>query len=437
MHKICIINKSKNKDNKNKINNKIKPKRKMIVVMSLLVILLNIPINISYANDFSDDFGRYHVYSYEYSNRYIKYRGIPQRIHEYYYLKDTKEYPAYCMQLGLNGAETIEGGYNVDATKYLDDKIANNIILNGYPYKTVSELGLANESEARYATQFALWGRINSLDLNQIVPMEDQYIRVINAIRNIYNNGVNSSLNYTNVVKVEEILNESYLYNQDKSCYFKEYSLEYGENILDITIDVGGVSDYVITDENNNKIDKIIGNKKIRILFPRATNTGDLDINLNVSSKYKESAVLFAKSTLNGMQDVSLTLEPIKTKDISLQTNIKEVKTNLVITKKDAKDSSINIPNVKFNIYDIENKLLGTFITDKNGKININIEEDLKIFKDSKIKIEEVEVPYPYILDKENSIKIIDINVGKEINVEFKNDKFQEKLKVELPKTGF
>lgn len=437
MQKICIINKSSNKSKDNIIKNKSKGKKKIVVVMALFMILLNMTLNKTYANDF-DEFGKYHVYSYNDSNRYIKYQERPQRIHEYYYLNSSsKQLPAYCMNLGLNGAETVEGGYDVDVSKYLDDTIVNNIILNGYPYKTVEELGLANESEARYATQFALWIKLNNLDINQITPMESEYIRVVNAIKNIYYNGINSHMIYTSGVKIEEIKNETTVDNLDESYYSKLYKLEYGENILDINLSVNGIKDYIIADEKNNKIDKIVGNKTIKVLFPRNSNEGDLNFTLNITSKYKESAVLFAKSSVNGMQDLSLTLEPIKENNINLVGEVKEVKTKLTITKKDADNENICIPNVKFDIYDSEDNILGSFVTDKDGKIDIDVEKDLKIYKNSKIKIKEMEVPYPYIIDLENSTKIIELKVGNEVNVEFRNNKIEEKIKVELPKTGF
>ena len=437
MQKICIINKSSNKSKDNIIKNKSKGKKKIVVVMALFMIFLNMTLNKTYANDF-DEFGKYHVYSYSDSNRYIKYQERPQRIHEYYYINSSsKQLPAYCMNLGLNGAETVEGGYDVDASKYLDDTIVNNIILNGYPYKTVEELGLANESEARYATQFALWIKLNNLDINQITPMESEYIRVVNAIKNIYYNGINSQMIYTSGVKVEEVKNETPVDSLDESYYSKLYKLEYGENILDINLEINGIKDYIITDEKNNKIDKIVGNKAIKILFPRNSNEGDLNFTLNITSKYKESAVLFAKSSVNGMQDLSLTLEPIKENNINLISEVKEVKTKLTITKKDADNENICIPNVKFDIYDSQDNILGSFVTDKDGKINIDVEKDLKIYKNSKIKIKEVDVPYPYIIDLENSTKIIELKVGNETNVEFRNKKIEEKIKVELPKTGF
>ena len=437
MQKICIINKTKNSLNKNIITNKSKVKRKFILVMNLFMIILSLSCNIILAADNIENFGTYRVYSYINSNRYIKYKNVPQRIHEYYYLdNNSKELPAYCMNLGLNGAETVEGGYNVNANEYLSDITVNNIILNGYPYKTVDELKLANESEARYATQFALWIKLNNLDINQIVPMEDTYQRVVDAIKNIYYNGVNLNYNYSNGVNIKEIKRDSILDAKDKNYYSKMYELEYGDNILDIDLKIQGINDYIITNENNEKINNIVGNTRIKILFPRNSNLDDVNGNITITCKYKETAVLFAKSQVSGMQDLSLTLHPIKEKTNTLKFKSESIKTKLIIIKKDAKDTNIVIPNVKFNLYDVNNSLIGEFVTDSNGMIDINIEKDLKIFNDTKIKIEEIEVPYPYIIDKENSVKIIEVNVGNTIKVEFKNERIKEKIKVELPKTG-
>lgn len=444
MQKICIVSKIKNKNNSGK---QVKNKGKFIIVLTLMMIVFNISYNKASANN-TNDFGRYHVYSYNESFRYIKYKNLPQRIHEYYYINnESKILPAYCMNLGLGGAETIDGGYDVDAEKFIDDNVVNSIVLNGYPYKTVNELGVDNESQARYATQFAIWIKLNNLDINQIVPMEDHYLKVVQAIKNIYYNGINSNEIYTNGVSIEEVDN---LYNEDKnvtennnldkldeSYYSKMYKLEYGDNVLNIDLNVDGIKNYLIVDRNNKKIDNIIGNKEIKLLIPRKDNSGNLNYKINIESRYKEGAVLFGKSSIIGMQDLSLTLEPIKLKNTFISGSINEVKTNLSIVKKDAKDENIVIPNVKFNIYDLDDKFIGSYITDKDGKIYLDVEKDLNIFKNIKLKIQEVEVPYPYIIDKQNSEKVVDLKVGCTTSVEFKNDKIEEKGKIELPKTGF
>ncbi len=45
------------------------------------------------------------------------------------------------------------------------------------------------------------------------------------------------------------------------------YKLEYGDNVLNIDLNVDGIKNYLIVDRNNKKIDNIIGNKEIKLLF--------------------------------------------------------------------------------------------------------------------------------------------------------------------------
>lgn len=452
MNKICIVNKTKESVKLSKIKkvgNEKNSKRKFIVVMSFLVLLVFVANSKIFASDISQNYGKYRIFAYEESNRYIKYRNVPQRIPEYYYLnKNSVKLPAYCMNLGMIGAEKISGGYEVAANEAINDNIVNNIILNGYPYKTIEQLGLQTESQARYATQFAIWAKLNNLDLNSIVPMEPQYQNVIDAIKNIYVSGTNLNLSYTNGININEVKQENIIDKKDNKYYSKEYILEYGENILDIKINITGVKDYIITDENNNKLDKIVGNKKIKILFPRDSNVNSSTCNLNFNTTYKQTAVLFGVAGTSDLQNVSLTLEPVTTSSNALNFKYNKVSTKLVILKKDADDSSINISNVKFQILDKDDKVIGEYITDKNGKINLELEKDLKIFENTKLKIKEVEVPYPYVISKDSQVKEVNLKVGDNKEVEFKNNKEeipQEKVeihkenieKVELPKTGF
>lgn len=443
MQKICIINKNKSNINNKDIKEKIKVKNnkgKFIIVMSLIIMFASCINTTLFASDVSEQYGTYRIFSYEDSNRYIKYKDLPQRIHEYYYLnKSGVKLPAYCMNLGLNGAETVENGYNVNVNEIISDKDINHIIISGYPYKTVSELSLENESQARYATQFAIWIKLNNLDINSIVAMEGKYQNIVNAIKNIYYNGMNFNSNFTNGIVVNEIKKDIILDTKDPSYYSKEYNLEYGDNIVDITANIDGIKDYIVTDENNNKLDKIIGNKKIKILFKRQTNQSTGNCNIEFNTTYKENAVIFGISENSGMQNVSLTLEPISTMNNKINFKYDSISTKLIIVKKDADNNDITIPNVKFQIYNEKNENIGEYTTDKEGKINLELEKDLKIFDNVKLKIKEIEVPYPYVIDENECEKEIELKVGETAKVEFKNKKAEEvkkDIKIELPKTG-
>lgn len=100
------------------------------------------------------DLGKYNMY-YRQGSTYIKYYERPQPNYMYFY-KDYNnvEHKAFCLNLGIAGAEA--GEYNVDVNQIISDQKVASILVSGSPYKTLAELGLNDEDEASFATQFAV-----------------------------------------------------------------------------------------------------------------------------------------------------------------------------------------------------------------------------------------------------------------------------------------
>lgn len=415
-------------------------------VLSVMLVTILVSSNIIYASEiynsksqddiniFDDkiDLGKYRVYSYEYSNRYIKYEGRPQRVYEYYYIDNLNhEHPAYCMNLGFSGAENVSGGYDVNATNKINDTKVANILTSGFPYKSASELKVANDSEARVATQYALWVYLNNLDINKISTMSNEYDRVVNAIHNIYNEGMKNNITIGTGFILKKDTNNAVIDSIDKNYYSQTYSLEHNENIKKIEVFVNGVSDYKITNINNNEITDLISNNKIKILFSRKNVDKDLKVNLKLNIEYKQTAILFGTTTIQNMQNMALMLNPIGVGTINSSFDIKYQPLEIKIKKVDYDDNNILIPNVKFRISSVSsNKVLGEYITNKKGEIILDIQKDLKIYNEDKIKIEEIEVPSEYYIDYNNNIQIIDLKYNKTNEVIFKNKKSRGKIEI-------
>ena len=407
-------------------------KYKIIAVFMLVCTLLNLFSNIFAAYDNSNvDLGKHNIYYNRNENRYISYNGVSQRFFDYYYLDNSGDrYPAYCIDLGDKGAEY--GEYEVDVDSKLADSILNQIVLNGYPYKTHEELGLDNNDEARFATQFAIWVYTNPLDLNKIQALNDDGKKVKAAIEKIYRDGTTKHINEDNILKVREVENGFKLDNLDDNYYSKVYKLEYNENIKNINLEVKGVTNYIITDVNNKRLESLNGIREFKILVPRKDIVDDKNITINFKTDVKETTVLFGLApTEPKRQNVVLALKPIKTNDLQIETNLKYQKTTLKLKKVDLDDSSVVIPNVKFKIYDSKtNSLLGTFITDEKGEINLDIQKDLGITGENSVIIEEVEVPDEYYIDVNRNKKELKFEIGKENIVVFENEKIKGRIKI-------
>ena len=71
-----------------------------------------------------------------------------------------KEIPAYCINPNTAGVpQSVAPGESI---KYIANEASNDpkivgIIANGYPHRSLGELGLENKYQAYYATKMALW----------------------------------------------------------------------------------------------------------------------------------------------------------------------------------------------------------------------------------------------------------------------------------------
>jgi hypothetical protein len=145
------------------------------------------------------------------------------------YEKDGKEFPVYCLNNDLQGV--YEGcEYPVRITGKIEDELAWKVIVNGYPYKTPEELGVANKIEAFVATKLAV-----NMALNEDYP-DDKYTaldtdesrRVIAAYKTLLENAKKSDL------KMENDLTSSIVPEEDEwiqdvvdpKCVSKTYRVD-------------------------------------------------------------------------------------------------------------------------------------------------------------------------------------------------------------------
>lgn len=120
-------------------------------------------------------------YEVEYDNFYITARKMYAYNYEgtIYCLDIDSDYPAN-NKFKLNGSvsENVE-----------------NIIKAGYPGRSACQLELSNDDEAYYATQVAVWSEIEGYNVNKIKGDK----KLVNAIKNIYNEG-KSNIHSQNVI---------------------------------------------------------------------------------------------------------------------------------------------------------------------------------------------------------------------------------------------
>lgn len=157
----------------------IKRKTKILSIFTLGIIFLNIFIG-AYSNNLPQTIKvtteKSKLYTIKYENFYINAKNIKS---------DNENIILYCLE--------IDKGYPTGQNFKLSgdaEKEISSIIAAGYPSKTPEELNLENESQAYFATQLAIWSYIEDYDVDK---MTSENINIVNAIRQIYSEGLSYS----------------------------------------------------------------------------------------------------------------------------------------------------------------------------------------------------------------------------------------------------
>lgn len=372
------------------------------------------------------DLGQYNMYCRQ-GGTYIKYYDRPQPNYMYFY-KDYNnvEHKAFCLNLGIAGAE--EGDYSVDVNQIMSDPKVASILISGSPYKTLDELGLNDEDEASFATQFAVWAYLEPLDLNAITPYSTGNENVVNAIRKIYNDGMN--MNYTSeaILNIEKKGNAN-IDSINREYYSQTYCISHNENIKNINLSLMGADNIKITDLKNKEISSINGVNEFKVLVPIKSISENKNIKLNFRTEAKQTSVMFGATTRSDRQNVGLLLDPVNFRTVQSNFDVEYQTMNITLNKID-KDTKKGIKGVTFKFETLDGKELGKYVTDENGVIKLDVQKDLRLYLEQKIKVTEIAVPDNYYIDKENCTQIIDIKWGENITIEFQNEKIKGKIKV-------
>ena len=326
--------------------------RRIKVIMLICLCVFNSLSSVFAIQNENITYGDYTILCFKDPNKYISYMGKPQTNYEYYYIKDGIEYSAYCLELGKKGAEEKEEGYVVNANEKINDTVLNNIVLNCYPYKTIQELGVQTQSQARFASQFAVWSYVYGLELQYIEPLDDSYECVVNAIKKIYNDGLSQN---DNGIKLNDEVSEQFVKDiENNKYYIKTLDLTKTNNILELD---------VFCDDKNVKI--LNNNGKYDICVPVEKVNDKYNVDLKISIKAKENAALFGVSTLEGYQNIALTLKKEFETSVNKSIEFSNTQSQVVIIKKD-KDTNEALKDVAFSI-SLDGKNYEDFFTDKEA----------------------------------------------------------------------
>ena len=113
------------------------------------------------------------------------------------YTYNGNEYPAYCLNKDLPGVgETSD--YTVNVSSAVTNQKVYRVIINGFPYKSASELGVETDGDAFQATKQAVYCVLDGTDpRTNFKGANARGDKIVNAIINLTDIGNNGSQTYS------------------------------------------------------------------------------------------------------------------------------------------------------------------------------------------------------------------------------------------------
>lgn len=381
------------------------------------------------------------LYSKGVYSDYLHYGNIGIVFNYVVYSKDGKEYPAYCLNKDIDGV-TPTCEYSVTTDELLSDIKVWRAIINGYPYKTISELGCESEEEAFIATKQAVYCMLYDREPNAYVANNEREQRVLNALTQIVTNARNSTeikqgANLT-IVDVDNDWNQD---NLNTKCISKTFTVTANARVdtFKVKIEDLNIENLKIVDEQNNEKNEFKYGEKFKVLLPISGLQKEGSFTIKVEGQVATKPVLYGYSGNSNLQDYAITGSVYEDGSGAKTTYYTKNETKIIIIKQDEEGKCLE--GVKFNLLN-ENKevLYSDLTTNKDGKITINSLIPGKYF------IEEINTINGYAISEKEIEANVEYNESLTINVTNSKDEITiEKPKVlekqieviqKLPKTG-
>lgn len=402
----------------------LKEKIKFVVILSAILSIFNTGIFLN--SVYAENINSAYIYSTGDCGSLLIYRGITVKTSYVQYDNNGISYPVYCMDKTKLGAG--ENPYTVSIQSMVQDVGLWRVIVNGYPYKSIQELGVANKEEAFTATKQAVYCYIHGNNPEDYAPIGEAGQRTLNALKTIVSNAQNSNeTKLSSSLIINKNISDWKQDNLDKSYVSKTYSVSAKSNVSSYKImiskegnsDLGGIK---ITDENNKEQTEFVANQNFKILIPIKNMTDKGTINLKVEAEVETKPILYGEAPDKGLQDYALTAATFENGTGSASDEYQKNETKIIIVKKDQEDGKA-LEGVEFELLD-ENKQV--------------VYSDLKTNEEGKIIIENL-IPGNYYIKETKTIdgyEIYDqpIKVGIELNQEITvtiNNNKEEKPKID------
>ena len=429
-------------------------RRLLSLFLAFVTILSLLPTAAFAASSEEDALGEVDIYNGDYELGYLAINGTVRKQKYTYFLYEsndgsTKESPAYCVNPNQYGVpQTVGPGESI---KYLAEEKASDpkvvgIISNGYPHRSLGELGLENKYQAFYATKMALWCYlIPSWDISNLKVAPglsgselDIGNRILAAAKDIYKRGTTYNYMLTPRMTVTADKSTAYPVTIDGQAYLQQVFTVWSETwVYDYDVSVAfSDPDSVpegtkIVDANNKEITAVTTKYTsdgyagtFKVLYPAGSVEGQSgNVQFSLSAPVAQYAAMYAvcqeKDQYGDLQNYICDLDNKVQLDVAAVSSYADSgepdpdETALKIVKLE-EGTEIPLEGAVFSVYDLEGKKVGSFSTGPDGTVTI------PLTLEGHYTITE-EIPPRYHLLPEESTQHADVEYNKTATLTFWN----------------
>ena len=320
---------------------------------------------------------------------------------------------SYCMDYGYRAPAS---GASLTYIKTVRSNKLVAVMANGYPNKSVAQLGAVNIDAAYLGTQMAVWQTVNgtsytkgnAFDLNKIQPAAG-YENVVNNAKQVAAKILASgTYNPTISVSGGKVDYDSYV-EMNKVGPFKVNVEGYKYTTFKTSLLNAPEGSYVV-DKDNHIRNEYNAGEEVYVLVSKTAAPKNVTLKVTAVANEKVAVLYGAGSSMQNF--VFLDFEQ-KTIEASKQFTWEKREGNIEIVKVDQNGASVE--GAEFKVVDESGKQVAKQKTNKEGKITI------KGLPVGKYTVTEISAPEGYILNAET--KTVTVKTGETARIKAVNEK--------------
>ena len=320
---------------------------------------------------------------------------------------------SYCMDYGYRAPAS---GASLTYIKTVRSNKLVAVMANGYPNKSVAQLGAVNIDAAYLGTQMAVWQTVNgtsytkgnAFDLNKIQPAAG-YENVVNNAKQVAAKILASgTYNPTISVSGGKVDYDSYV-EMNKIGPFKVNVEGYKYTTFKTSLVNAPEGSYVV-DKDNHIRNEYNAGEEVYVLVSKTAAPKKVTLKVTAVANEKVAVLYGAGSSMQNF--VFLDFEQ-KTIEASKQFTWEKREGNIEIVKVDQNGASVE--GAEFKVVDESGKQVAKQKTNKEGKITI------KGLPVGKYTVTEISAPEGYILNAET--KTVTVKTGETARIKAVNEK--------------